>query len=169
MAFRRSRSGSRSSRPRRPMDWGYGRVSSITLQGSTTAAYILPPTVARSTYTDPTIMRLIVKFVTRNQGSIVSPGGVVVAGIIAWDDINDTPDDIPNPAIFGELDWMIRVPIGMVTGQTVAVHWNQDDVFTTSAAKRKLGNTKGLLLVVGSDGNAGAHDWTVDCRYLLKE
>jgi hypothetical protein len=93
-------------------------------------------------------------------------------GIIPWNSINDvTPvGTTPNPND-GSLDWMIRstILVPTATGTTTpAVIYQQDDTFAQSAAKRRLGNDKGLLMVIWSESDANMQV-AMDVRYLLKE
>ncbi len=101
---------------------------------------------------------------------VSSNNSAITAGVIAWDDVNDTvPADPPLPNSNPELDWMIRSPILLPPAAAAgSLIFQQDDTFAQSSAKRRLGNQSGLLLVVESGSN-GTVSWGVDVRYLLKE
>ncbi len=151
------------------MDWGGGFVTATFTGTSVASAYLLPPLAARNSYVDPTIMRILMRFGLRID-FVSSNNSAIVAGVIAWDDVNDTvPTDPPLPFANPELDWMIRSPILLPTAAAQgSVVYQQDDTFAQSSAKRRLGNQSGLLLVVQSGSNATV-SWGVDVRYLLKE
>jgi hypothetical protein len=151
------------------MDWGGAAVAATFTGTSVSSAYLLPPLAARGSYVDPTIMRILMRFGLRID-FVSSNNSSIVAGVIAWDDVNDTvPTDPPLPRSNPELDWMIRSPILLLPAAAQgSLIYQQDDTFAQSSAKRRLGNQSGLLLVVESGSNATV-SWGVDVRYLLKE
>jgi hypothetical protein len=99
--------------------------------------------------------------------------GFLGFGIIDWMDINDTiPSDPPFPLRDGDADWIYRyvVPIGQnYTGARLyKLHTPQTEKQMQSHAKRRLGQTKGILCVIES---AASGEWNVmaDVRFLIKE
>jgi hypothetical protein len=150
------------------MDWG-GFSASINLASATvSAAWVLPPLTARNSYVDPTIMRTKMQLSMRN--STTSGFGLAGVGLIAWDAKDNTvPSPPPNPVIDHELDWMHLIINPYVSGvaggsvvDTVA------DSLMLSSAKRRLGNSKGLLMVFANQSGASI-DFIAYGRYLLKE
>ena len=162
----RSRMGRGGGRgQRRRMDWYQARLQEQALATATIAAsWALLPSEA-DFLTDPTLIRTLLHSYVRNPGSTV---GHVVVGIIAWDNPDDTvPANPPDPVSEGYLDWIIRhvhPMMGNTTGSTYPQVEGQFDV----RAMRRLGNTKGILIVTGN-ATAGTVNWGVDARLLLKE
>ena len=170
MARRSMRAGRRSGRPVRGMDWG-GQSLAINgvSSGATSSTYVLLPSVVRADYVDPTIMATRMTFGIYLPAS--SAGGLVAAGVIAWSDINDVvPSDPPGPITNVNQDWIIRqvfaippsYPGGFIGGPSL-------DTAYYSKARRRLGNDRGLLLVVENFATGVSLNYAVDVRFLLKE
>jgi hypothetical protein len=154
------------------MDWGGGTIRVNLSAAQSSAGWLLAPLAARNSYVDPTIMRLITRHMMRyNGGVILGTGGAIGMGIIAWDSVNDQiPGFLPGPVTSPEVDWMTRSVI-IVPDQTPVglLAYQQDDVFASSSAKRRLGNQSGLLWVLESTVPSGAFFIGADARFLLKE
>ncbi len=99
-----------SGRPLRGMDWGVFQASGTG--AAVSAAWILPPGVARLNFVDPTLMATRLNWALRTTAAL-GAGVVATLGIIAWDHIDDTtPANAPNPnSAQGNMDWIIRSPI----------------------------------------------------------
>jgi len=191
----------RSARPRRPMDWGaYAFHGTLDNPGGTvetsTCGWIISPDEIQKRFTDPTVMGLRVNCsmivsatsVTRATGtagtSAFNPSGVGF-GVIDWTGVpflevintTDTNAAPPNPCphIFsnGNLDWMLRNPFNVVPGQPSGTQYGVFcDTFVISKARRRMGNTKGLLWVISNAASASGTatlNYSFDVRYLLKE
>jgi hypothetical protein len=161
----------RATAPRKNKDWG-GCATSIATSGAGTvfAVYCLGPLDLRTQYTDPTVLahQLVSSWKT---GEVAPANSFLAAGAIAWDgdpDTNAVPTETPDPFGDPEADWLIRqvmpVPPGLAAGSIITP---SADWLTTSKARRRLGNTRGLLIVgeiVGVSASAA-----IDYRYLIGE
>jgi hypothetical protein len=107
-------------------------------------------------------------------------GSLYGAGIIDWSSLDDFVPSFSeilamNPTIRQDMDWIWRVvysiPGGMPVGTFAA---GQPDSELMSKARRRMGNNKGLLLVIGwnqPDQVTPVSEiaWAVDFRFLIKE
>ena len=149
------------------MDWEFasGEISALTVS-TKTGFQVVSSTELNAQYTDPTLMASIM-----STGVTFTAGGVrqiVVIGLIAWDDINDTippAAELPGPITNGNLDWIMRV-----------VHQNPSGVALSSTmpgdrskARRRLGSSRTILCVVETNAQATPSSTLVDVRCLIKE
>jgi len=160
-----------SGRPLRGMDWGgqRGQAGGVPDNGIA-ASWILTPADAMSGYVDPTIMAIRGLISLRLTANAL--GGWAGAGVINWSGVQGAtavPTQLPDPILSPNLDWMWRgvypVPGGAPQNS------NYDTVIENiyySKARRRLGNTEGLLLVVSNDTGVTV-EFAWDFRYLLKE
>ncbi len=170
VSFRRAAS-SRGSRPRRPMDWEYVNVLGAGLAANAkTSVQVVSSTELNAEYTDPTLMGALMVCAARSASDNTNSAGVVAFGLIAWDDINNTPPvttECPGPITNGNLDWILRtaLPFNGPVGSITSV--NLDGQFR-SKARRRLGSSRTVLLVVEALGLA-VTSFTADVRVLIKE
>jgi len=161
--------GKRSGRPRRPMDWEYAfaQVNAIAAGGKASFFVVLPSEL-NAEYTDPTLMAA--RLVTSVRTSTVGVGAVAI-GLIAWDDINDTPPiglECPGPITNGNLDWVARQLHLRVNNAIGATSDSNDGFSYLSKARRRLGSSRSILAVIETIGVA-ADSIAVDARVLIKE
>ena len=178
---------SSSSRPLRPMDWGGFAFNGFFSGGNVTCGWIVSPDDVSEIATDPTIMSLRTKFSVSItlasagnsvENSTSAPFGVAL-GIIDWSGQRvardflpgthaPTPVPCPNPLASQQLDWMQRIvyPIPPLIGEPFIIEQGLDKEYL-SQAKRRMGNTKGLLYCVAAVGVEGQYSF--DTRYLIKE
>ncbi len=168
--FKRSATKGRPSRAARRMDWGAAQAQVDLTAFSCTAAYVLLPTDVRTFFTDPTLIRTLMSTTMLSFAGTTGLAGTVGVGLIAWDDINDTPDDVPCPITDANLDWVIRHIHPVPTNEPVntLVTFPQLDMMFESKAMRRLGNTKGLLLAF-ENASFGGWSFATDVRFLVKE
>jgi len=158
------------------MEWVSASTTSGVLVAPSGVAsqYIVLPSVTRS-YTDPTLVR------TRGQ-VLWADNGVgnlsAAAGIISWDDINDTPPaagEVPGPFNQPDQDWLwhcyfYNTAVGTAANPFSPGHRLMGADSIDSRAMRRLGSGKGVLFVVE---NASASINSVRCHFgvrcLLKE
>ncbi len=158
------------SRPRRPMDWEYISANAANQSsGLKVATQVVTSTELNAEYTDPTLMGalLICQAITQS----VSLGGAIGFGLIAWDDFNNTPPastEAPGPITNGNLDWILRqvFPIASGLGSSVVIS-DVLDMHSRSRARRRLGSSRTVLLVV--EGTGANFNWSADVRVLIKE
>jgi len=172
MSPRRFITGTRGGRPRRPMDWEYASATSAGVVGGTISAFqVVTSTELNAQYTDPTLMATIMLFSARLTAD-TSTGGFIVAGLIAWDDINDTVPtaaERPGPITNGNLDWILRIVFASPQGAPVpAVYTQTLDTFTRSKARRRLGSSRTLLACVEATTGM-TYNYALDVRCLIKE
>lgn len=167
-SFRR-RSG--SGRARRPMDWEYSlvQVGAVAAAGKASAFVVLPSEL-NAEYTDPTLMATrLVSSVLWAAGSTY--GGAAAWGLIAWDDINDTPPvgaECPGPFTNGNLDWIMRQVhpnAGAATGSLV----QPGDNTVVAKSRRRLGTSRGILAVLETNSAGTLSGAYADVRCLIKE
>ena len=148
------------------MDWGGATTTFSVGIGVVTAFYIFTPTDARTTFVDPTIMRLLVAVSGRNNGAETAIVTHAHFGVIAWDDIDNTVDNVPDPFNWPNLDWMLTGARSFTdNAATFTSEGSSGSGWIESAAKRRMGNQKGLLFVLYSPISAS---YSVTARYLLK-
>jgi hypothetical protein len=156
------------------MDWGGSNsqaASTISIGFQSIAAfYVFAPSAVRESFVDPTIMRMLINF--NASTPFVTAAGMIGVGIIAWDDVNDVPDDVPSPIQDQNLDWMWTT---YVCRSSEAASINDgsrgNDNITGMydvSSKRRMGNTKGLLMVVHNYTQQQVQ-FTYAMRFLLKE
>ncbi|WP_283548165.1 hypothetical protein [Lactiplantibacillus plantarum] len=147
------------------MDWGgYDKATTHVGAASIEADWIISPQVIREEFVDPTILRLIHNL----SVSWDATDGRGAVGIIAWDGVDATvppATDLPAPWSQPNLDWMWHTHLN--SSAMAVLGWGYTDVLANTSAKRRMGNSKGLLVVAQS--GAVGFDWTFGCRYLLKE
>jgi len=160
------------ARPRRPMDWEYAQVTiGAAAAAARAAAQVVSTTELNAQYTDPTLMasRLIgmINFAAGSGNS-----AMVVVGLIAWDDINDTVPplaELPGPISNGNLDWIIRQAYFGLPGVASMASIAPGDETVTSRARRKLGSSRSILLVQENGSTAVTTSSIFDVRCLIKE
>lgn len=176
--MRRSYRRRSSGRPLRGMDWGnqYTTAGGNGIQiGPSGASYswLLDPITASSEYVDPTIMAVRFSWLLMGPAAAYASGGQVVAGIMTFTSPNGA---LPTgfgvgPASSAYLDWMLRsvswLPQNGNANLAVFFH-NENPQNCYTKAKRRLGNGKGLLLVI-ENLTGQTIQARYDCRYLLKE
>jgi len=172
VAFRRRAFSGRSARPARPMDWEGAAVSiSLLGPGLMAAGYILPPSIVRTRYTDPTLMATRIFLQCQNGAQTAGVWGELGFGLIAWTDVNDTapaPGDIPSPLTNLDADWIWRYVQPIAPGAALDNNGQFLDSVHMSKAKRRLGNDKGLLMVFHNFAASNAAFYA-DARCLIKE
>jgi hypothetical protein len=164
------------------MDWtgasanGYG---GSFVKGAN-AAWVLLPTVLRDDFTDPTLMVTRAKWVLWMFTTTNAAGSLYGAGIIDWSSLDDFVFSFSeilamNPTTRQDMDWIWRVvyliPGGMPVGIFAA---GQPDSELMSKARRRMGNNKGFLLVIGWNQPdqvipVSEIAWAADFRFLIKE
>jgi len=155
------------------MDWGAGVGEGLTsvAPGTVNGFYIALPQELRDFYTDPTIVRVRGQVTVR---TLTNSAVVGAFGIIAWSDVNDIPDEMPNPALADPYaDWLYHSYFFNGGGPefSESLHWS--DGFATAVdtkAMRKMGNDRGLLFVIeNSVFSVASIQYNAGFRYLLKE
>ena len=167
----RSRTIVQRTPSRRGMDWAGGQTGAVISLAPNTfsAGYIVSPSTIRTEYTDPTLVRTRgMAIFGRTQAGFIA--GAI--GIIDWPDVDDvTPAaaDIPLPASFADMDWIWYKHL---LGQPVVVssQLKDIDIEIDSKAMRRLGNRKGILLVVQSLAiSTATFTFGFGARCLLKD
>jgi hypothetical protein len=148
--------------------------------------WVVDPLVMREDYTDPTLMasRWFVE-VTEAQPptGFGLPTATVGVGLIAWDatlsEGLEGPDalDLPRPVGDTDYDWIQRFVchFGPDNDKDNRVRRNDWDLVHLSKAKRRLGNSRSILMVaeaVSFDAGSsisGLYSVEVDVRCLIKE
>jgi len=93
-------------------------------------------------------------------------------GVIAWDgdpDVNTAPADCPETIDDLNADWLVRTVFAVPAGSgplflAPSLDWNSE-----SSAMRRLGNTRGLLMVAENFGISATVHFSAQYRYLLLE
>ena len=175
---RRGFSLNRSGRPRRPMDWIVGDMDSTSSQAANPTPFcdwLCDPVTMAEQFTDPTLMATRVAIHAAPQSSPPSSLHGFGFGIIAWNFATDAAGAalMPQcPRLFGDTcqdeDWIFKWLSPRVTGDdSVSGNGGADSVIE-SKARRRLGNDKGILLVVQTMGSI-AFDYHAHVRCLIKE
>ncbi len=171
------RAGGGTARPRRPMDWIVGHVDSVDIGQAMlapTCKWLCDPAELRDEFTDPTLMAVRVAGQV-SPGSATSGQAAFGFGIIAWNFATDGAGNslVPTecPRLFDEEcqdeDWIYRNLAVYTSGFTGYFTVNGEDGL--SKARRRLGNDKGLLLVVQSATAADQFNFHYHVRALIKE
>jgi hypothetical protein len=153
------------------MDWEYalGRVSGQA-SNSKAAFQVVTSTELNAQYTDPTLMAT--RMISGVCFAASATQSVVVIGLIAWDDINDTipqMSELPGPLTNGNLDWIIRQVAVNACGDAGNFNVVPGDESVTSRARRRLGSSRTILCVVETGDGAVTTASVVDVRCLIKE
>ena len=168
---RGNRSITGGGRPRRPMDWECGDEDGQVAVNTKSCRWLVAPSILRDGYTDPTLMSTMVwHFARILQAS--AAGSIVALGIIVWNGVTDVDpagDECPGPITSCEADWVWLMLYPLVPGSATntLLETGGQELDRRSQAKRKLGNDKGILLVVETVGVAA--DFHVHTRHLIKE
>ncbi len=167
-----------SARPRRPMDWIRGGIDSVgTGQAAQTPLcdWLCDPAELRDEFTDPTLM--VVRVAGMHQATAATGGQAVFGfGIIAWNFATDGAGNslVPTqcPRLFDDEcqdeDWIYRSITPYVAGITGFGQVDGGEA-SMSKARRRLGNDKGLLLVVQSATAGDVFNYHYHVRALIKE
>jgi hypothetical protein len=142
------------------------------------SAYVVDPSTLRLDYTDPTLMYTLVQIAITTSAANLVGGGLIGFGLIEWMDVNDTiPTDPPLPVTDGDRDWIYRfvapVPVNNSGAILTQFFSPGTEKLQESHAKRRLGQTKGILGVFQSFlspcGSVGPFSIVADLRFLIKE
>jgi len=163
----------RPSGPRRGMDWEGASFGNFALpQNSIAAQYLVLPSTVREQYTDPTLTVTRVALTIENED--VDDWAAGAWGVIAWDDRDDTvpgAGELPDPEDDPEFDWILHNFYRIPPARTSHTFIYPGGAIETSVshAQRKLGNTKGILLVCSSAAVAATVGIAFAGRCLLKD
>ncbi len=163
------RRSSRTAKSNRRKDWGGSLFGGSISANTTQCLYALGPSDLREFFVDPTVVRHQLKFTATINPTVTGYLGV---GVIAWDgdpDSNAAPFDCPEVIDDLNADWLIRTVYPLAAGSGNVALFNTLDWETTSSAMRRLGNTRGLLMVVELFDSGTFANFAVQYRYLLME
>ncbi len=156
-------------RPRRPMDWICGD-SDGTIVNDKFCRWLVPPSILREDFTDPTLMSTMVWLSLVLEGgnstSVVGFGIIVVS---AFDDADPVAAACPGPISDCDADWVyLNYAPSAGLGSVIATMDTELD--RRSQAKRRLGNDKAILLVFeGFSLGAASAAGHAHVRCLIKE
>ena len=161
-----------SGRPRRPMDWICGELTTNDVTpGLKSCHWLIPPSQIRDRFTDPTLMATM-SWGAIGFDDIAMSGAIAGFGIIVWNAASDTDptgDECPGPLTDCDADWQFLWYDPRIAGEAPGVEKNIEgpELLIRSQAKRRLGNDKGILLVAETQIQAANFHWHV--RALIKE
>jgi len=155
------------------MDWVGGALDGFVTLASDdlVAQYIVLPSQVAS-FTDATLVRT--RGIFYAHPAIVSTVSVDyhgAAGIIPWDDINDTvpaAGERPDPFTDTNADWLWHTFFYGVGGTGTAAKRDETRVYIDSKAMRRMGANKGVLMLV-RNASANAMLAAFAARCLFKE
>jgi hypothetical protein len=156
------------------MDWECAQLDGTVTANQKIAGYVLPQSLSRLTYTDPTLMATRQFTSMRLNSAQGAFTGFAAAGVIVWEDINDAVPamaDLPGPLTNCDLDWIVRI-VGIAHANLPAGSLLNPNVFDNthlSKARRRLGSSGALLVVFEADLDIVSVNIGMDVRVLIKE
>jgi len=153
------------------MDWECGDEDGIVAADTKNCRWLVPPSILRDGYTDPTLMSTMV-WLAFLANAVPTSGDIAGFGIIVWNGVSDVDpagDECPGPITSCEADWVYLFLHPMVAGSNIALTaaGTGNELDRRSQARRKIGNDKGILFVAETVGIAG--EFHIHTRHLIKE
>ncbi len=159
-------------RPRRPMDWECGDLDEAVAADTRVCRWLIPPSVLREGYTDPTLMSTMVWGMVQHTTTgpdVISVAALGIIVVSAFDDADPVAAACPGPITDCDADWvyLFFAPTAVQSASVVTTSIGNSELDRRSQAKRRLGNDKAILMVAEALNDDYAAHMHVRC--LIKE